>query len=823
MRFAKHPNVLRACLLTLFGCMGLVPGCGVNDTTTPAQGVYYPLPPEAAIKDEFFIGVRPSDSWLPLKDPMQTVREHLGCLYAPPPAGKPCDTSVPVTLVGCGGTTDPHIYEHPDLHLFCMRLPHPDADIASLLRLPEIAYVEAHGRLVSAGVQVCPDSWGLDQIDQSIAEPRNGVYAYKHTGNGVHVYLIDSGISTDSQAQFANQFGAGFVMKTTGLDAMETTEDTIGHGTLVAGIIAGKRHGIAKNAQLHPIRIADPIAVSPSLIMPGASIFNALDKLRIDLCKTGVVEKPSLVVLSATTERASSSSLKDAIDEAMKCGIVVVGAAGNQSDEAGKFGPADVKGVITAAAFNAAGLFASYSNYGDKVTILAPGSNIVSAVTASLEKSGVSAVITGTSAAAAHVAGVAAQIMEEHADSIRGQKNAPDFVLKLLVRNASSGLVGLPPKTPDLALRSPYGTGVTLDADEKDKTDGCNDAVSLPDCPADSTCDVPRLCKNTKRQRCCDGFAGADCQRGVRCENGVCISCGQLSERCCGSESCGDSLVCKRDVCVCGDRAQPCCGGDRCGSDRLACAPDPVMPSKKTCQTCGGASQPCCVGSMCDGGLTCSGGRCVACGGPPASDGTSQLCCAGGTCDASDVPLACVRNKDGMGRDTCEACGLANGQPCCTGAACPGSNLVCGTDGYCKSCGRTGQACCSGGTPCRGDLACVDHLDPRGKTCEGGGTCSVRCRDGEVVGLGRQETANDCIEAGRQQCDVNCGTGNKLARARYQGSVVMEDTGECGNANQACCQNEEDLGTCKGGKDCKPLTMVTPKCGKPDQHMYTCK
>ncbi|NHN55152.1 S8 family serine peptidase [Calidifontibacter sp. DB0510] len=75
-------------------------------------------------------------------------------------------------------------------------------------------------------------------------------FRYSSTGQGVQVYVVDSGINAAS-VDFSGQIGAGYVAAYDG----GTVNDCAGHGTHVAGIIAGTTYGVAKAATIIPVRI----------------------------------------------------------------------------------------------------------------------------------------------------------------------------------------------------------------------------------------------------------------------------------------------------------------------------------------------------------------------------------------------------------------------------------------------------------------------------------------------------------------------------------------------------------------------------------------
>lgn len=112
--------------------------------------------------------------------------------------------------------------------------------------------------------------------------------------------------------------------------------------------------------------------------------------------------------LSAHELCSASPSTQSAIDDAVAAGAVVVVAAGNRAEDTARSYPASCDNVITVAASGPRGrLVSGYSNYGEKVEILAPGGDTGQGLTRgvlSMVRNGY-AFYNGPSMAAPHVAG----------------------------------------------------------------------------------------------------------------------------------------------------------------------------------------------------------------------------------------------------------------------------------------------------------------------------------------------------------------------------------------------------------------------------------
>jgi hypothetical protein len=115
--------------------------------------------------------------------------------------------------------------------------------VAPVQRLTAAAVVER--RTSATGL------WGLDRIDQRLP-PLDGRIVTASDGAGVNAYVVDSGIRA-GQEQFGGRLLSGVSVVGDG----RGTEDCGGHGTRVAGGIAGSQTGVAPAMWLTPVRVID--------------------------------------------------------------------------------------------------------------------------------------------------------------------------------------------------------------------------------------------------------------------------------------------------------------------------------------------------------------------------------------------------------------------------------------------------------------------------------------------------------------------------------------------------------------------------------------
>jgi serine protease len=139
----------------------------------------------------------------------------------------------------------------------------------------------------------------------------------------------------------------------------------------------------------------------------------------------------------------ANSSLDTAVANLVKDGVSVAVAAGNDNKNALGYSPARVPSAITVAATDNTDTRASFSNYGGRVDLFAPGVGITSAWLGG----GVNT-ISGTSMATPHVAGAAALLLSRPGSA----SLTPAQVESALVQASTTGLVADEAGSPDQLL-----------------------------------------------------------------------------------------------------------------------------------------------------------------------------------------------------------------------------------------------------------------------------------------------------------------------------------------------------------------------------------
>lgn len=300
------------------------------------------------------------------------------------------------------------------------------------------------------------EQWSLSDATGGIRAPAAWDRA---TGKGLVVAVIDTGVrphldlkskllpgydfvstlsmAGDGSARDADASDPGDFTTANQCAANTAARSSSWHGTHVAGIVAAAANnsqgvaGVAFNARVLPVRalgrcggytsdIADAIQWAAGVTVTGVAVnANPAKVLNLSLGGAGTC----------------SATAQNAINAARAKGAVVVVAAGNDKTDVAKSQPANCNGVIAVAATNKAGARASYSNFGAKVTLAAPGgdTNAAGGGILSTHNTGTTipgadsyANLMGTSMATPVVSGVAALVLEAN------PKLTPDQVAEVL-------------------------------------------------------------------------------------------------------------------------------------------------------------------------------------------------------------------------------------------------------------------------------------------------------------------------------------------------------------------------------------------------------
>lgn len=282
------------------------------------------------------------------------------------------------------------------------------------------------------------------------------------TGRGVKIAVIDSGIAPHEDLKVAGGFDT--------LDGDEPggwNVDEKGHGTHCTGVIGAQLNdlgirGVAPEAEIYGLKI-----------FPGGRFSDLIEA--VDWCIENYMDVISMSLGSPTP----SAQLEQALGEAYQRGITCIAAAGNNSGAVAY--PAAFDHVIAVAAVGKRGSFpddsshslreseflaqdgehfiASFSNFGPKIDIAAPGLAVASTVPTGY------AAWDGTSMACPHIAAVAALILEAYPELRTCDAYQPYYLREILLQAATD--LGLPPERQGAGLANAYAALATACAERE--------------------------------------------------------------------------------------------------------------------------------------------------------------------------------------------------------------------------------------------------------------------------------------------------------------------------------------------------------------------
>lgn len=247
----------------------------------------------------------------------------------------------------------------------------------------QVAYAEPNfvaQRFMTPNDTLYAKQWNLAKINAPTA------WDVSQGGYGP-IAIVDTGIDA-SHSDLGGEVSGGYNFVN---DTNDTSDDN-GHGTHVAGIIAGvtnNSNGVASigyKGGLMPVKVLDA---------SGSGTYGDV--------ANGIVyatDRGAKIINLSLGGSSASRTLQSAVSYAEQKGVIVVAAAGNNGNNASVY-PADYPGVIAVSATTSSDGLASFSSYGSNITVSAPGVGVISTY-----NNGGYATMSGTSMAAPEVAGL---------------------------------------------------------------------------------------------------------------------------------------------------------------------------------------------------------------------------------------------------------------------------------------------------------------------------------------------------------------------------------------------------------------------------------
>lgn len=381
-----------AVLATILGGSVLSPAWADDNTESPVAG--------DIIQNQYIVTLVPN------------ITEQLGL--------NSLTTAIQTLLAGIGGGEVLYTYENALLGM-TVKLTNLQASLLGIL--PGVISVEPDRMVTTVAVQ-SNATWGLDRVDQP-ALPLDSSFQYPDNGGrDVNIYVVDTGVRTTHQ-EFTGRVlpGRNFVSSGGflfgGSVNPDNYEDCNGHGTHVAGTAAGSTYGVAKQANVVPVRVLNCYGSgSTSAVIAGVDWV------------AGNHQKPAVANLSLGG--FTSTALDTAVANAVDAGVTMVVAAGNDNANACNGSPNRVPEALTVGATTRQDQRSSFSNYGACVDLFAPGSDITSAWYQSDTQT---SSLNGTSMAAPHAAGAAALYLAANPSA------TPNAVNLALVNDTVTGAI----------------------------------------------------------------------------------------------------------------------------------------------------------------------------------------------------------------------------------------------------------------------------------------------------------------------------------------------------------------------------------------------
>src|SRR4030095_4392407 len=334
------------------------------------------------------------------------------------------DTDLEDIYKGHGGQK---IKTLPQIRVHHIKVPARALEVVedALRNNPKVQFVEKN--FIAQAVRVPNDpgyssQWYLPFISAP------GAWDITTGSTSIPVAVIDSGVDP-IHPDLSAKLVTGYNFLAGNID----THDVFGHGTAVAGVIAAETNdgigvaGLAWNNTIMPL-----VVINSSNFATYANVVAAINY---------AADRGSKVINMSLGGTRYSSTLQSAVNYAWSKGVVIVAAAGNNSSSS-PFYPAALNNVVAVSATDPSDYLASFSNFGNWITVAAPGTSIYTTT-----NGGSYGFWQGTSFAAPQVAALAALIFSKNPSLTNQQvvdiikNNADDLGLPGFDQNYGNGRI----------------------------------------------------------------------------------------------------------------------------------------------------------------------------------------------------------------------------------------------------------------------------------------------------------------------------------------------------------------------------------------------
>lgn len=256
-------------------------------------------------------------------------------------------------------------------------------------------------------------------------------------GNSVaDVYILDTGIDYDND-HLIQQGTYNEVSFVPGEDVV----DRNGHGTAMAGLVGGEYLGVTYDVTAHNIKVLNELG--------RGFVSYFLEAFNYVYNDAATKQLMSIILLSVSG--AQSKVLNEAVDTMVTEGFFVVTGAGTRGINACHSSPAGAKLSLTVSAMTILDEPMKNANWGPCVDLFAPGLNVKTAALTTDDRTDVTRVVSGSSAAAAQVAGLIEYfIANEVPPTGRDPLSPAEMKQRVINFSTKDKLLGLDERTPNL-------------------------------------------------------------------------------------------------------------------------------------------------------------------------------------------------------------------------------------------------------------------------------------------------------------------------------------------------------------------------------------
>ncbi|XP_058698246.1 proprotein convertase subtilisin/kexin type 9 isoform X3 [Poecile atricapillus] len=382
------------------------------------------------------------------------------------------------------------------LPAFLVRMSSDVLDTA--LKLPQVKYIEEDAYVFGQSIP-----WNLGRIVPP--QPSSGAYSPPNKGDLVEIYLLDTSVQSTHREIEGRVTVTGFesIPDEDATHFHRQASKCDSHGTHVAGVLSGRDAGVATAANIRSLRVLN--------CQGKGTVSGTL--MALEFVRRALEAEPYAPLVLLPLAGGHSPALNAGCRRLARAGALMVAAAGNYKDDACLYSPASEPEVITVGATDSEDQPASIgtlgTNFGRCVDLFAPGDDIIGA---SSDCSTCFTARSGTSQAAAHVAGIAAVLL-----SAEPRLSLAELRQRLLRFSAKSAM-GTERVPEEQRLQTPNSVAALPSRLGTEEQLLCRSVWSARSGPARLSTAVAR-CSSAEEMLSCSSFSRSGSRLGERMED----------------------------------------------------------------------------------------------------------------------------------------------------------------------------------------------------------------------------------------------------------------------------------------------------------------